>query len=83
MLIPRFSLRSLLVVTTLAALVSMIASYAVQGHHWAIGVIAGLAIMMSNLLFSGAMFFVIWFLGRLAGFRPLNVAAKTPSASPS
>jgi len=42
MLIPRFSIRWLLGLTTLSAAVSLVLSYAVRGHAWAIGITAGL-----------------------------------------
>jgi len=42
MLIPRYSLRWLLGLTTFSAGVSLVLSYAVRGHAWAIGISAGL-----------------------------------------
>jgi len=42
MLLPRYSIRWLLGLTTFAAGVSFVLSYAIRGHAWAIGVSAGL-----------------------------------------
>jgi hypothetical protein len=59
MLIPRFSLRWLLLVMTLCAGLSLILSQAIRGHAWAIGASAALGSLavvslLHVLAFSGA-----------------------------
>ena len=42
MLIPRFSLRALLIFTAVAGVVSLVLADAVRGRSWAVGVVVGL-----------------------------------------
>lgn len=51
MLIPRFSLRALLIATAACAVFSLVIASAVRGQAWAIGVTAGLAGLASMLFF--------------------------------
>ena len=50
MLIPRFSIRALLVVTAFCALFSLVIAGAVRGQPWAIGVTAGLTALVTLLV---------------------------------
>jgi hypothetical protein len=60
MLIPRYSLRWLLGLTTFSALISLVLSYAVRGQAWAIGVAAGLwCVVIAGLLYVAA-FLAAW-----------------------
>lgn len=62
MLLPRFSIRWLLGLTTFSACVSLVLSYAVRSHAWAIGVVAGLWALVVAFLFFAAAFLVAWFI---------------------
>lgn len=65
MLIPQFSIRSLLIATTVAAVIAMVAAAAIQRSLWAIGVIAALgAIAVSFGMFAAAFLFA-WSIGRM------------------
>ena len=46
MIIPRFSLRWLLALLTVCAGLSLVLSYAFQGHAWAIGFMVGLVSLL-------------------------------------
>src|SRR5689334_9735471 len=66
MLIPRYSIRWLLGLMTFAALVSLVLSYAVRGHAWAIGVASGLWSIVVAGLFYVAAFLAAWCLAKFA-----------------
>jgi len=82
MLIPRYSLRWLLGLTTFAAVVSFVLSYAVRGHAWAIGVAAGLWSLVAVGLAYIAAFLVAWFIAQatIATRTRHSVAASSPFA---
>ena|SRR6476620_8466607 len=61
MLIPRFSIRWLLGLTTFSACISLVLSYAVRAQPWAIGVVAGLWALVVTFVFFAAAFLVAWF----------------------
>jgi hypothetical protein len=50
MLIPRFSLRALLIATAVCAVFSLVIAGAVRGQSWAIGVTAGFAALVAVML---------------------------------
>ena len=65
MLIPRFSIRWLLGLTTFSAGVSLVLSYAVRNHAWAIGVLSALwTLVVAGLLYALA-FLVAWSINRM------------------
>lgn len=67
MLIPRFSIRWLLGLTTLCAGVSLVLSYAVRGQSWAIGILIGLgSLLVVGVLYIAA-FGIAWFVWRSMG----------------
>ncbi len=51
MLIPRFSLRALLIATAVCAMFSLVIAGAVRGQEWAIGVTAGVIALAAIVLF--------------------------------
>jgi hypothetical protein len=64
MLIPRFTLRWLLGLTTFCAGVSLVLSYAVRGNAWAIGASAGLwSLVIVGLLYVAA-FLAAWLMAQ-------------------
>ncbi len=71
MLIPRFTLRWLLSLITVSALVSLVLSYAVRGRAWALGITAGLWCLAFVAMFYVMAFLVGWLIANLrAALRP-------------
>ncbi len=83
MLIPRFSIRWLLGLTTVSAGVSLVLSYAVRGHAWAIGITAGLWTLVAvAVLFVGA-FLCAWLIDRFAAATKPSREDRSPFGPPS
>lgn len=90
MLIPRFSIRWLLGLTTFSAGVSLVLAYAVRGQPWAIGMVASLWAVVIIAVFYAAAFLLAWLLnqclaatlskGRTAGHSPFAAPGPAPSA---
>lgn len=73
MLIPRFTIRWLLWLITVSAVVSLVLSYAVRGRAWALGVTAGLWCLAFAALFYVLAFLVAWLIANLrAALRPVT-----------
>ena len=66
MIIPRYSLRWLLALITVCGCLSLVLSYAFQGHAWAIGFAAGLGSLAAIAGLHAAAFSVAWLLSQLA-----------------
>jgi hypothetical protein len=77
MLIPRFSLRWLLIVTTVCGLFFYVVALATQGSHWAIAVSAAIATLLVNFLVYAVFFAFGWLLATLRG------SARSPQTSGS
>ena len=60
MLIPRFSLRWLLTVTTVSGVLALILAQAVRGSAWAVGICWTLAALAVNFLLFLGVFLVAW-----------------------
>ena len=81
MLIPRFSIRWLLGLTTFSAGVSLVLSYAVRGHAWAIGVTSGLwTFVVIGLLYAVA-FLGAWLISQW-NVSPQGPSGVSPFATP-
>src|SRR4051812_17656421 len=78
MLIPRYSIRLLLGLTTVSAGVSLVLSYAVRGHAWAIGVTAGLWTFVAVAVLFIAAFLCAWLIDRFAAATPARRGGKSP-----
>jgi len=79
MLIPRFSIRSLLLVMTGAALFFFAASQAVRGKGWAVAVVAvGVTVALLAVIHA-ATFVVLWMVAWITG-RDGGGASTTPFA---
>jgi hypothetical protein len=65
MLLPRFTIRALLVMLTICAFVFVIAGMAVRGQHWAWGITIGILSLAFTLLIHAAVFGIVWMLARL------------------
>lgn len=83
MLIPQFSLRWLLGLTTACAAIFPIFAMAIRGNAWAAGVsIALLSLVLAGLVY-GALFAAVWLFSCLTPSlaRPTRGAGRTPFAS--
>jgi hypothetical protein len=77
MLIPRFSLRSLLIATAVCAVFSLVIAGAVRGQPWAVGMTAGFAALLAVMLLHPLAF------GLAAILASLRVKAMPPPAGTS
>jgi hypothetical protein len=66
MLIPRYSIRWLLGLTTLSAGVSLVLAHALRGEAWAIGVTSGLWTLVVVALFFIIAFLCAWLIDQMA-----------------
>ncbi len=82
MLAPRFSIRTLLVLVAVGAIVSLIAGMAVRGQMWAWGVTIGAASLILTLLVHAAWFGVVWLFSQLPAARREGGRAPAASESP-
>jgi type VI protein secretion system component VasK len=64
MLLPRFTIRTLLVMLTICALVFVIFGMAYRGKHWALGITIALASLAFTALVHAAWFGVVWLVAR-------------------
>src|SRR5262245_38818547 len=78
MLIPRYSLRWLLGLTTVSAGVSLVLSYAVRGHAWAIGITAGLWTFVAVAVLFVAAFLCAWLIDQFATSRQISRGGRSP-----
>jgi hypothetical protein len=72
-LLPRFSIRTLLVVVTLFALAFVLPATAVRGETWAWGVTIGLASIFLTALVHAAWFGIVWLFAQLPSTRPKDL----------
>lgn len=75
MLLPRFSLRTMLVVAAAVAVASVFAGQAVNGRVWAMGVTIGILSIGAGLLMQAAFFGVGSLAARWLG--PQEIVART------
>jgi hypothetical protein len=64
--LPRFSIRTVLFVTTLFALLFVMIGLGVRGHVWAWGFAIGVASLAVTALVHAACFGVVWWFARLS-----------------
>jgi Na+/melibiose symporter-like transporter len=65
MLLPRFTIRALLVMITICAFVFVIAGMAVRGQHWAWGITIGILSLAFTMLVHAAWFSVVRMLAQM------------------
>jgi putative effector of murein hydrolase LrgA (UPF0299 family) len=65
MLVPRFTIRALLVMLTVCAFVFVIAGMAVRGQHWAWGITIGIVSLAFTMLVHAAWFTVVRMLAQM------------------
>ncbi|HEV7221600.1 MAG TPA: hypothetical protein VGN42_02810 [Pirellulales bacterium] len=80
MLIPQFSLRSVLYVTAICAVLSLVAAMAMRGTAWAMALTVAVASLSITFLAYGAMFFAVWVFSLVAPRR--RAARETAYSSP-
>ncbi len=71
MLLPRYSLRTTLLVTTVCALFFVVLGQAVHGRPWAIVVSVAVVSLLVTLLVHALLYFITTVLSRLVGSQPL------------
>jgi hypothetical protein len=69
MLLPRFSIRALLMIITASAVAFLIIGMGLRGQHWAWGASLGIISVAVTALVHAAWFSVIWFFGLLGSPR--------------
>jgi hypothetical protein len=72
MLLPRFNIRTLLVLLTLAAVASVIIGTAFRGQNWAWGVSIALLSLVVTAAVHAAWFGLIWMFARGPSVQPLD-----------
>jgi hypothetical protein len=70
MLLPRFNIRTLLVLLTMGAVASVIIGTAFRGQNWAWGASIGLLSLLVTALFHAAWFAAIWGVSQSSSARP-------------
>jgi hypothetical protein len=65
MLLPRFTIRALLVMLTICAFVFVFAGMAIRGQHWAWGITIGILSLAFTLLVHAAWFGAVWMLAKM------------------
>jgi hypothetical protein len=82
MLIPQYSIRRLLALTTGCAAVSSVFGLAVRGSRWAQGVSIAIAALMVVLLIHAVFFIAVWLVSVVTGrfFRGLAGTGRSPFA---
>jgi hypothetical protein len=76
MIIPRYSLRWLLALITVCGGLSLVLSYAFQGHAWAVGFMVGLGSLAVVAVLHAVAFSIAWLLTQLS-----NVASGSDTAA--
>jgi hypothetical protein len=81
MLIPRFTIRWLLSLTTVSAVFFLIVTCAVQGDAWAVAVSLGVASLAIAFLVYGVLFGVAWLIASAVGVFRAAPSGRTPFAT--
>lgn len=74
MLLPRFTIRALLVILTVCACVFVVVGLAFRGEQWAWGVTIGVLSLLFTLLVHAGWFLLIWGLARMQSKRASETA---------
>ena len=83
MLIPTFSIRSILIVTTLAAALAMVATLALGGHRWAVALLLTVGCLLLIFAVHAAFFVVVWIASLFTTRREAKFASSPSSFSPA
>jgi hypothetical protein len=79
MLLPRFTIRTLLAILTASAVVFVMVGTAFRGQYWAWGVTIGIISCIITALTHSAWFAIVWFFARVPEMRT-GSSAVTPAA---
>jgi hypothetical protein len=83
MLLPRFTIRTLLVLCTVCAVVFVMVGAAYRGQYWAWGVTIAILSVIVTLSVHAAWFAVVSFLARMISPQPQPVQVPAPAAQVS
>ncbi len=83
MLIPRYTLRRLLLVMTGVALFSLVIAQAVQAKPWAIGLVAAVAGLFLSATLYACVFVGAWAIAGLRSGKGRQVSSQNPFRSAS
>ena len=81
MLIPRFSLRQLLIITTVSAFFCYLLAMATRGHQWAIALSFAVSSILCALIVYAAVFILAWLLAVVGGLFTKQKVAASPFAN--
>jgi hypothetical protein len=77
-MLPRFTLRTILAITTAMALFFVLVGAGTRGQQWALGAAIGVASIALSFALQAALFALVWCVGRLS-----TVGATSPSVPPA
>lgn len=81
MLIPRFSLRQLLVITTASAIFFYVVAMATRGHQWAMAISIAVSSVFGALIVYTCLFGIAWLLTLAGGSFTKRRVASSPFAN--
>ena len=81
MLIPRFSLRQLMAVTTVSALFCYVIAMATRGHQWALAISVAVSSVLLALVVHASLFAVAWLLALVGRLFTKERIAASPFAN--
>ena len=81
MIAPQFSLRSILAVTAVVAVLSLVGQQAWQGYVWAYGVLIGLAAVLALFVIFALLFAVVWVMATVLGSFQSRPTGAAPFAT--
>jgi hypothetical protein len=76
-LVPRFTIRTLLVIITLAAIIFVMIGTATRGQYWAWGVTIGLVSVVITAFAHAAWFGIVWMFMRMSHGQPASLELAT------
>jgi hypothetical protein len=82
MLLPRFTIRTLLVLLTICAIVFVLVGTAFRGQYWAWGVTIAIVSLIVTALTHVAWFGIVWLFARLPSLQPGGAPTVAPAALP-
>jgi len=80
MLIPRFSLRSLLLLITVSSLFCFVVTLAIRGHEWALAITIAVASLFTVFTFHACVFCVAWLISLVGGLLKTKQSVGSPFA---
>jgi hypothetical protein len=81
MLIPRFTIRGLLILTTVCAVHAFVGGLAVRGHAWATAVCLAVGSVVVAFLCYGAFFGLAYVIASVMGLFRIEMRGRSPFAT--